>query len=1192
MAKQVMPEAELVSHPSDIELTAEQYAKIGLFANLQRKVSIDKFPGALKLRRFRKGEVLFRQGEQGWTAFYILTSEDVLAVGQSQIQSLVAEADASVPEVQSQPGTLQPQEIAALRKRLDQIATPGAKAQKLRAVATVHLAIAKPAAKKRGGLFGAFRSRKDGAVKTKEGESVYIPVDGPVSLSYDSMKDDLNEGEMFGEMSCLYRSPRSATVVAKRDCYMLELLRNILDQVQKDPAYKAKADEIYKQRVLRLHLRNLSIFHDLTDEQFEELRREVELVSFEPGQLICDEHDRSDCMYIVRGGLVKTMMNVSSLLTIDDVQHWPNFCVALAEGEQKAATPRGKFWQLMPADMREAVKSAADPFKTLRDERRSIVQAINNLIKDPKFAEAKEFKEVLETPAVKDRARDLPANRKEWSEIEVRRYNRFTLEALYPQMISRRARPVGPPMILSYRSRGEFIGEMGVMTREPRSATCIAHGQPNEGGVIELVKISEQTFWKLINSAPGIRAKVEAEVAARKQASQERAKTSIGDDTRQVLLSARFEELGLIQGQKLMLIDLDRCTRCDECVRGCVNTHDDGRSRLFLDGPRFGKYLVPTSCRSCLDPVCMIGCPVGSIHRGDNKQIVIEDWCIGCGLCSDQCPYGSIQMHDLGLVAEAARGWRFLPATGVADKNWNSPRYSPANWLTGRPPFLFGREFHATIGEHASQQQAAPGEQAIYFRYEFDVPGSQLGQYSQFRVEVTSADPTCLVYINGTELFTPDKPKRGKREFWIPPKPDQAPPAKPGRTAIDAGEAERLVSQQKVAPSAVAKSYLHSGRNVVAVRVSPLWMVRLNDAVTGEELLNLRGHEGAIRCMAFAADGKRLAAGASDGTVRVWNVADGKEAANFKAHQGMVTCLAFAPDGQKVVTGGEDKLVRIWALEAKGAKEAASLKGHEKLVTGVAFSSDGSRVASGSWDQNVRLWDVKTGGQVAALKHQAKVFCLVFGPDSARMAVGCDDGVVSLWDVESQSLLKQFTGHEGLVWSVSYALDARRVISGSNDGTVRVWDAVGQGTELACLRNHQGAVRSVAFAPDARRAVSGSDDKTVRIWDARAGKELSCIQGQQGKVYAVAFSPDGNRVAYCAQSFTTGDVLLDLRLDKVNRPDLPEAVQDEVTEKLVTHRAVVCDLCSTIPGQVPACVNACPHDAAMRVDARFEFPMR
>ena len=65
------------------------------------------------------------------------------------------------------------------------------------------------------------------------------------------------------------------------------------------------------------------------------------------------------------------------------------------------------------------------------------------------------------------------------------------------------------------------------------------------------------------------------------------------------------------------------------------------------DGMRFGNYLVATSCRSCTDAHCMIGCPVDSIHRGKHQQIVIEDHCIGCGLCAQNCPYGSIfMMHN------------------------------------------------------------------------------------------------------------------------------------------------------------------------------------------------------------------------------------------------------------------------------------------------------------------------------------------------------------------------------------------------------------------------------------------------------------------------------------------------------------------------------------------------------------------
>src|SRR5262249_27494550 len=191
------------------------------------------------------------------------------------------------------------------------------------------------------------------------------------------------------------------------------------------------------------------------------------------------------------------------------------------------------------------------------------------------------------------------------------------------------------------------------------------------------------------------RARVEETVARRKKSSKELAQAPAWEDRRGPHLSRPFEELGLIQGQRLMLIDLDRCTRCDECVRACVDTHADGRTRLLLDGPRFGKYLVPTTCRSCLDPVCLIGCPVGSIHRGDNREIVIEDWCTGCGLCATNCPYGSIQMNDIGLIPEGAHGWRFYPAAALADLRWTGPKYRDHHWLLGRAPFRYDPDLRA-----------------------------------------------------------------------------------------------------------------------------------------------------------------------------------------------------------------------------------------------------------------------------------------------------------------------------------------------------------------------------------------------------------------------------------------------------------------------------------------------------------------
>src|SRR5262249_6220426 len=80
---------------------------------------------------------------------------------------------------------------------------------------------------------------------------------------------------------------------------------------------------------------------------------------------------------------------------------------------------------------------------------------------------------------------------------------------------------------------------------------------------------------------------------------------------------------GLMNAQSLLVLDLEKCTRCDECTKACADTHQ-GVTRLIREGLRFDKFLVASSCRSCLDPYCMVGCPVGSIRRRETREIIIE----------------------------------------------------------------------------------------------------------------------------------------------------------------------------------------------------------------------------------------------------------------------------------------------------------------------------------------------------------------------------------------------------------------------------------------------------------------------------------------------------------------------------------------------------------------------------------------
>jgi len=104
----------------------------------------------------------------------------------------------------------------------------------------------------------------------------------------------------------------------------------------------------------------------------------------------------------------------------------------------------------------------------------------------------------------------------------------------------------------------------------------------------------------------------------------------------------------ILNGTQTMLINLDRCTRCDDCVRACAATHDNN-PRFIRQGPRHDHLMVANACMHCVDPVCMIGCPTGAIGRDTSTGIVqINDrTCIGCSVCAKNCPYEAIRMVEI-----------------------------------------------------------------------------------------------------------------------------------------------------------------------------------------------------------------------------------------------------------------------------------------------------------------------------------------------------------------------------------------------------------------------------------------------------------------------------------------------------------------------------------------------------------------
>lgn len=485
--------------------------------------------GAATLRHFRAGDIVCREGEFGSTAFFIVSgSVDIfIASPQAHITSSL----------------------------------------------------------NRGGFFGRTIARMKSVLQPTargEGRSEYpprrkwIPVDADIDLAVESPVAQLAAGDLFGEMTCRTFQPRAATVRAREDCVMVEMLRVVLDMLVgtreiaddiktttkvkaptfKGTSFKTELDKKYRARALFNQFRTVPVFESVDPAFIQQLCERAALRTCFKGQVICREKDPADAFYLIRQGLIRVSQ-------------------ALPGGE----------------------------------------------------------------------------------------------------------------MVRTYLSRGDYFGEIGLLRDVPRTATCTAME------TADLVVISAEDFRAMVDQFPGVRAQLEAEAdrrlaaaAASTQAAATRLPASSG---LQVAL-----DLGLLQAQNLLLIDLTKCTRCDLCVQACAEAHD-GVTRLLRDGTRYDNYLVATACRSCQDPLCMTQCPVGSIRRKDNLEIVIEDWCIGCTKCAELCPYGNITMHPIEWKVEKEK----------AEPN---PKSQPAN-----PKGEASNAQPATAGAQPAAPAPAPKKPAV-----------------------------------------------------------------------------------------------------------------------------------------------------------------------------------------------------------------------------------------------------------------------------------------------------------------------------------------------------------------------------------------------------------------------------------------------------------------------------------------------
>ena len=442
----------------------ERMKTLPIFAGIAESTLKKLQPNVLAVT-FQPEETILRQGDYSDAAFFIVEGVVQVILDDATLPAYPGAAAAKKPPKEAEPKAKGPDAMAGRAKSLLE------------------------------------RAAGDRSVGRIDVDGTIMLTDIPVGI-LKGQRVVLEKGELFGEISALSRYPASATVRAETSVDCVLLRTPALRMMQRSSkSFKAFVDSRYRERSLKNQLASVSLFADCDPAFLDGLTSRVELLAFEPGEMIVEEGTPSDAFYLVRGGYVKVAVRVGT------------------------------------------------------------------------------------------------------SDLAV-----------------------------TYLRKGDYAGEAALLLDEPWPFTLAALEH------VEVVKLSRGDFKALIEKYPDVEKRLWEETIRRLK---ERGRVSRDPISAEYLQMAM--ETGLIHGESVLLIDLETCTRCDDCVRGCASTHG-GTPRFIREGIKYKNWLVPTSCYECTDPVCMIGCPTGAITRPIGKAEVMIDplTCIGCGVCVRGCPWENI----------------------------------------------------------------------------------------------------------------------------------------------------------------------------------------------------------------------------------------------------------------------------------------------------------------------------------------------------------------------------------------------------------------------------------------------------------------------------------------------------------------------------------------------------------------------